>query len=284
MVDIESFVRHDNRRADQLRSLKVSFDVFGYAASSMLFELGNTKVLCAVTLQPGVPQFLKGTNTGWLNAEYSMLPTSTTIRTQRESSTQKKNGRNMEISRLIGRTLRSVVDVSKIGERTIVIDCDVLQADAGTRTACITASYFALVYAVERWLMAKEISESILKDSIAAVSAGVYKGHVILDPDYAEDGDIDADFNFVINKQGDIIEVQGTAEKNPVSWEQFNKLRELALGGVHQLFSFFQAQKPDIAKVKIVPTIAQHKNTQMQSKKHHNTMFSLGNRIKVVEE
>jgi ribonuclease PH len=281
---IDSFVRHDGRRADQLRTLKVQFDVFGYAASSMLFELGNTKVLCAVTLQQGVPPFLKGSNTGWLNAEYSMLPTSTTVRTQRESSTQKKNGRNTEISRLISRALRSVVDLSRIGERTIMIDCDVLQADAGTRTACITASYFALVYAIERWFAAKEIPDFVLKGSIAAISAGVYQGRVVLDPDFAEDGDIDADFNFVITQEGDIIEVQGTAEKNPVTWQQFNQLRELALLGVNQLFTFFESQKPDLAKVKIMPTIAQHKNNHAQTKRQNNSLFSLGNRIKVVEE
>lgn len=282
---IESLARSGGRTQAQLRPLKVTYDTFGYASSSVLFELGNTKVLCAVTMQQGVPPFLKGSGTGWLTAEYAMLPTATTVRIQRDGSSNKKNGRGIEISRLISRALRSVVDLSKIGERTIMIDCDVLQADGGTRTACITASYFALVHAVERWIAAKELSETFIVDAIASVSAGVYNGIPILDPDFAEDSNIDADFNFVITKSGEIIEIQGTAEKKPVSWSQFESLRELALQGVDQLFLFFQDQKPIVVPAKIMaPDSKKQQSLQQQKKQSNNSLFSLGNRLKQTEE
>lgn len=281
---MEVFARSSGRTASQLRSLKVSYGIFGYASSSVLFEMGNTKVLCSVTMQQGVPPFLKGSGTGWLNAEYAMLPTSTTIRSQRDGTSYKKNGRGIEISRLIGRSLRSVVDLSKIGERTITIDCDVLQADGGTRTACITASYFALVHAVECWVAAKELQETIIKDAIAAISAGVYQGIPILDPDFQEDSDIDADFNFVITKSGNIIEIQGTAEKNPVSWQQFEALRSLATQGVAQLFSFFENHKPVVVPAKIGASEQKKSMAANAKKQQGSSIFSLGNRLKQLDE
>lgn len=235
-----SLLRPGGRAYDQLRPLKVSYDVFGYTASSILFEMGNTKVLCSVTMQPGIPPFLKGTNTGWLTAEYAMLPTATTVRTQRETSTSKRNGRSVEISRLIGRALRSVVALEKLGERSIMIDCDVLQADGGTRTACITGSYFALEHAVNSWLATKQLAEPILTDAIAAISAGVLRGQAILDPDFSEDSEIEADFNFVMTRSGKLIEVQGTAEKQPILWENFDQIKNLATYGIENLFSFFE--------------------------------------------
>ncbi|MDR3550905.1 MAG: ribonuclease PH [Candidatus Babeliales bacterium] len=236
---VSSLKRSGGRANDHLRPLKASFDVFGYTAGSILFEIGNTKVLCSVTMQPSVPPFLKGKGTGWLSAEYSMLPTATTIRTQRESTTMKKNGRSVEISRLISRALRSVIALDKLGERTITIDCDVLQADGGTRTACITGAYFALEHALNYWVSIKQVSPLVLKDSIVAVSAGIFQGVAVLDPDFAEDSAIDSDFNFVITKSDAIIEVQGTAEKQPVTWDQFEQLKNLALSGSHQLFDYF---------------------------------------------
>jgi len=276
-----SLKRSDGRANGHLRSLKASFDIFGYTAGSILFELGNTKVLCSVTMQPGVPPFLKGTGTGWLTAEYSMLPTATSIRTQRESTTMKKNGRSVEISRLISRALRSVISLDKLGERTITIDCDVLQADGGTRTACITGAYFALEHSVNYWVSTQQLPPSILKDSIVAVSAGIFQGESILDPDFSEDSAIDSDFNFVINKSDAIIEVQGTAEKKPVSWDQFEQLKNLAICGAHQLFTFFEQQ--NIAqKSPVAPAVVQSEpvSNNKQGKKNKDApMFSLMNRM-----
>lgn len=278
-MTISSIKRSGGRANDHLRPLKASFDVFGYTAGSILFELGNTKVLCSVTIQPSVPPFLKGKGSGWLTAEYSMLPTATTIRTQRESTTMKKNGRNVEISRLIGRALRSVVALDKLGERTITIDCDVLQADGGTRTACITGAYFALEHALNYWVSIKQVSPLVLKDSIVAISAGIFQGTAILDPDFAEDSEIDSDFNFVITKSDAIIEVQGTAEKQPVSWDQFEQLKNLAVAGSHQLFAYFATLNrgpQSLSSVAEVETSNKDKNSR---KNQTAPMFSLMNRI-----
>lgn len=284
--------RPNGRLNDQVRPLKISYNPFGYAASSVLFEIGHTKVLCSVTLQQGVPPFLKGSGTGWLNAEYAMLPTATTVRTQRESTTNKKNGRAIEISRLIGRALRSVVDLSALGERTITVDCDVLQADGGTRTACISASYVALEHAISQWVADRQLPRSILIDAIASISAGVSKGVVILDPDFAEDSAIDSDFNFVLTKSGALIEVQGTAEKYPVSWDQFDQLKVVALKGAHDLFSFF-AQNPGPQITTHLQTqkigVSAHKNQGQQ--RNQNTqanqkasMFSLASRLQAASK
>ncbi|MCX5921963.1 MAG: ribonuclease PH [Candidatus Dependentiae bacterium] len=276
--------RLGGRANDHLRSLKVSYNVFGAKAGSVLFELGNTKVLCSVTMQPGVPHFLKGTGTGWLTAEYAMLPTATAVRTQRESSAAKQNGRSVEISRLIGRALRSIIALDKLGERTLLIDCDVLQADGGTRTACITGAYFALEDAMKYWLSTKQLQQSILKDSIVAVSAGILQGHPILDLDYSEDSVIEADFNFVLTRSNALIEVQGTAEQQPVSWEHFDQLRLLAISGAEQLFAFFDAQQPSmtfvpskVADDAVPPIVIGHKSEQ-KKQRDGTPMFSLANR------
>jgi ribonuclease PH len=281
--------RPNGRLNDQVRPLKISYNSFGYATSSVLFEVGDTKVLCSVSMQQGVPSFLKGSGSGWLNAEYAMLPTATTVRTQRESTTNKKNGRAVEISRLIGRALRSVVDLSALGERTITIDCDVLQADGGTRTACISASYVALEHAVAQWVASKQLPRSILTDAIASISAGVSQGVVILDPDFAEDSTIDSDFNFVVTKSGALIEVQGTAEKHPVSWDQFDQLKAVALKGAADLFSFFAQNsapevviKPQTSKIESMPqkNSPSHNN---QNKAQKSSMFSLANRLQATQ-
>src|SRR6266404_6459616 len=218
-MDSKKIIRNDKRTPDQLRPVSFSRDIFEYAAGSVLFEMGNTKVLCAVSLQNGVPPFLRGKGIGWLTAEYSLLPTSTMTRTQRESSSAGKNGRSVEIARFIGRCFRSIVDTSTIGERTITIDCDVLQADGGTRTAAITGAFLALKMAQEYWLQARLINQSIIIEHIAAVSVGVVDGNVLLDLNYQEDSVATADFNFVITQTNKIVEMQGGAETAPLSWD-----------------------------------------------------------------
>lgn len=233
--------RSDGRSLNQIRPIKITYNAFGYAPGSVLFELGNTKVLCAVTLQHGVPLFLKGKKTGWLTANYSMLPTSTKMRTERVSPT-KQNNRAIEISRLIGRSLRCVVNLDRIGERTIVIDCDVLQADGSTRTAAISGTYLALRQAITLWLAEGTLHGSVgdyLTDSVAAVSVGVYRGTVFLDIDCIEDNNVDADYNIVLTRSGNIIEIQGSAEQSPISWQDFDMVRTMAVQGVKQLFDFF---------------------------------------------
>ncbi|KKP29896.1 MAG: Ribonuclease PH [candidate division TM6 bacterium GW2011_GWF2_30_66] len=228
-------IRKDGRSPQNLREIKVEFNTFGYAAGSVLFEVGNTKVLCSVSLQVGVPKFLKGQKKGWLTAEYSMLPMSSQQRIEREATVMRKNGRSVEISRLIGRSLRTIIDFDLLGERTIYIDCDVLQADGGTRTACITGACLALRTAVDFWLRNKIIRETIIKDSLASISVGVVDGLAVLDLSYEEDSRADADFNFVITKSNKIVEIQGASEGNFVSWEQFEQAKELACSGIKEL-------------------------------------------------
>jgi ribonuclease PH len=227
---------NSKRRNDELRPILITYHLFSNADASVLFELGNTKVLCAVTMQTGVPHFLRGKGTGWLNAEYAMLPTATTVRTQRESTNASRTGRSVEISRLIGRTLRTVVDCSGLGERTIYVDCDVLQADGGTRVAAITAASLVLRRAQQIWLSKKIITAPILMDDIAAVSVGVKDSDILLDPDYAEDSSIDADFNFISTRSGKMIEIHGGAERAPIEWELFDKARVCALQAMSALF------------------------------------------------
>jgi len=265
-------LRNDGRTYDQVRPLKISFDVFGHANASALFEFGGTKVLVGVTLQNRVPMFMKGRGVGWLSAEYAMLPISTKDRTNRESRQTRPNSRSLEISRLIGRSLRSVVDLSSIGERTIVIDCDVLQADGGTRCACISAASLCLKVAVDRWLKSGIIEKDIINDDIAAVSVGMVGGHACLDISQDEDNNAEADFNFVLSKSGNIIEIQGTSEKAPMSWENFGELKRLALLGVEQIFKACEAAG-----------IPEHKLPEYKvaerSSKRAKPLFSLGNRL-----
>jgi ribonuclease PH len=232
--------RSNNRNYNELRPLKVVYDIYSNAAGSILFEMGNTKVLCSVTIQSGVPHFLRGKGAGWLTAEYSMLPASTPIRTIREATSNKRSGRTIEISRLIGRTLRAISHLPTIGEYTIFVDCDVLQADGSTRTACVTGAYLALKAAQERWLASGFIKTPLVQEELAAVSVGVTaQGQLLLDIDYAEDSAIGVDFNYVLTRSGKIIEVQGAAEAGPISWQVYEELRLLAIGGVNQLYRFF---------------------------------------------
>ena len=233
--------RADGRQVSQLRDLKLTPHIYEYAPGSVLFEIGRTKVLCAVTMAEGVPPFLRGKRTGWLSAEYALLPASTVTRSQRESISFKRNGRSVEISRLIGRALRSVVDLSHFGENTITVDCDVLQADGGTRCAAICGAQAALNLAVQYWLDVKFIKKTIIKNQIAAVSTGVYDGVPLLDLNAFEDNNIDSDFNFILTDHNEIVEIQGTAELGTVSWPQFDQMRILAQKGVEELCSFIKA-------------------------------------------
>lgn len=248
----KSITRYNGRAFDQVRPISITYNAFGYADASVLMEIGNTKVLCTVTLTPGVPPFLKGTKTGWLTAEYALLPTSTVNRTQREGASQKYNGRSVEIARFIGRSLRTMVDLSRLGERTITVDCDVLQADGGTRTACITASALALKTAVQKWNHNGLIAQSIIIDDIAALSVGLADAQPLLDIDYQEDIAINADYNFVLSRSGSIIEIQGTAEKGQVSWQAFEKMCRMAQEGIKKLFvhlDTLHTQSPGLQRV-----------------------------------
>lgn len=230
--------RLNQRQPAQLRPLKFSFNTFGYADSSILIELGGTKVLCSVTLTDYTPPFLRDKKTGWLSAEYAMLPSATHQRTAREAVTQKRNARSIEISRLIGRAFRSIVDLSRLGEqRTIQIDCDVLQADGGTRVAALSGTSLALRLAEQRWLNLHLIKQPILTNHLAAVSVALVHDQIVLDPDYQEDSAATVDFNFVLTPDQKLVELQGTAEAAPLSWEQFAEFKALAQTGVQQIFT-----------------------------------------------
>ena len=230
-------MRVAGRKKDQQRVLKFKFGFCEYADGSVLIELGKTKVLCNVTIQHGVPRFMKDKKSGWLTAEYSMIPPATQVRTTREASVQKRNARSSEISRLIGRVFRTIVDLDKTCQKTIYIDCDVLQADGSTRVAAITGSWMALKIAEKTWKKDKVFCNDILLEDVVALSTGM-KGEVgLLDLDFAEDSSIDGDFNFVLTRSGKILEIQGTAEKNAIDWEDFDKMKSLAINGAKSLFA-----------------------------------------------
>ena len=277
-VSSKGFVRALGRSTYSIRPVRVTYDAFGYGSANVLFELGNTKVLCAVSLQVGVPPFLKGTKTGWLTAEYAMLPTATTTRSQRESVSLKRSGRATEISRLIGRVLRAVTCLDCIGERTISIDCDVLQADGGTRTASITGSYLALKLAEQRWLADKIITKPCLVSDLAAISVGIIEGVPLVDLDCEEDTQADADFNFVMTSAHELIEVQGAVEKcSPISWAHFDQMRDMAIKGVDDLFKAFPANIDDLL-------LAQNNGNQPAVKSVHEPLFCLKNRLSRVND
>jgi ribonuclease PH len=228
--------RPSGRAADQLRSIRITRNYTKHAEGSVLVEFGDTKVICTVSVENGVPRFLKGQGQGWLTAEYGMLPRSTGERNQREASRGKQGGRTLEIQRLIGRSLRAVVDLQALGEMQITVDCDVLQADGGTRTAAITGGFVAL-HDCLTWMAARQMTNvgRVLKDHVAAVSCGISGGVPVLDLDYAEDSAADTDANFVMTGKGGIVEIQGTAEAEPFSEEQFAALMMLARKGITRL-------------------------------------------------
>ena len=230
-----SFARTDGRAPNELRNVKITPDFLAYAEGSVLIEMGNTRVVCAASLEERVPPFLRNTGQGWLTAEYAMLPRSTQTRTAREIGRGGPSGRTHEIQRLIGRSLRAVADMKALGERTLTIDCDVLQADGGTRTAAITGAYVAFSLAVSRLLKAGKISRSIVLNSVAAVSVGIVDNTPLLDLKYDEDSRADVDMNVVCTGDGRFIEVQGTAEREPFSRQQMGELLALAESGIGSL-------------------------------------------------
>ena len=229
--------RPSGRAADALRELHIETHFTRYAEGSVLINVGNTRVLCNASVENRVPGFLRGKNEGWVTAEYSMLPRATKERTQRESSNGKVGGRTHEIQRLIGRSLRACIDRSALGERTITLDCDVLQADGGTRCASITGAYIALGLAVRKLLKRGELSRDPLFGAVAAVSVGIYQGLPVLDLDYIEDSGCDTDMNVVMNDGGGFIEVQGTAEGHAFRRDEMNMLLDLASKGIGELIA-----------------------------------------------
>jgi ribonuclease PH len=223
--------RADGRAPNQLRPVKIVADYLKFAEGSALIRVGDTRVLCAATIEDRVPPFLRGKGTGWITAEYSMLPRAGTERSQREASAGRIGGRTHEIQRLIGRSLRTVVDLSRLGERTITLDCDVLQADGGTRTASITGAYVALARGMNRYGMGH-----LLVGQVAAVSVGLVNGNLLLDLNYGEDSTAEVDMNVVMMDNDRFVELQGTGEQKAFSREQMNQMVDLAAAGIRQLF------------------------------------------------
>jgi len=225
--------RNDQRAQDELRPVEITLGIQSYAEGSVLIKAGDTHVICSASIEESVPNFLKDQNKGWITAEYNMLPRATLTRTRRENI---KKGRTHEIQRLIGRCLRTSVDLNSIGERSILIDCDVVQADGGTRTASITGSYVALYLAVLSLVEENKIEKMPAINQLAAVSVGILKQQVLLDLCYEEDSEADADFNIVMNNNGNFIEVQGTAEQKPYSKELLDEVLSVGSNGIKQLF------------------------------------------------
>jgi ribonuclease PH len=237
-------MRTDGRKPKELRALKITPSYIKTADGSVLIEMGDTKVICTAKLEERVPPFLRNSGKGWITAEYGMLPGSSQERIGRESSRGKVGGRTHEIQRLIGRSLRAIADLKSLGERTIWIDCDVIQADGGTRTASITGAYVAVAEAARGWLDKGIIKTTPIKDAVAAVSIGIVEGKILLDLCYVEDSTADVDMNFVMTGSGKFIEVQGTAESAPFTRKQMERMAEIAQGGIKELV---KAQKQVIA-------------------------------------
>jgi ribonuclease PH len=227
--------RPSQRSNNQLRNVEIIRHYTKHAEGSVLVKFGDTHVLCTASVEEKVPGFLKGKGQGWVTAEYGMLPRSTGSRMDREAAKGKQSGRTQEIQRLIGRSLRAIIDLEKLGERSIHMDCDVIQADGGTRTASITGAYVALHDAISTLLKSGKLTESPLKQGVAAISVGVYKGTPVLDLDYIEDSDCDTDMNVVMTTDGGFVEIQGTAEGEPFSRDAMNAMLDLAAHGINQL-------------------------------------------------
>ena len=235
--------RHDGRRSDELRPLDIVPDFLEQPHGSVLFSQGMTRVLCTASIQEGVPRWLYGKGRGWLTAEYSLLPASTGDRTEREASRGRQGGRTIEIQRLIGRSIRSVTDFDALGERTLWVDCDVLQADGGTRCAAITGAYIAARRALDRFGLSKALT-----GSVAAVSVGIVEDEALLDLDYSEDSQAEVDMNVVMTGEGALVEVQATAERTPFTRARLDELLELAAGGIDELA---EAQSDAVAATRV---------------------------------
>ena len=242
----EKMPRVNNRAVNQLRVVKVIKNYTSHPNGSVLFQMGSTKVLCAASVENKVPSFLRDKGQGWVTAEYSMLPSSTHTRTPREASRGKLSGRTQEIQRLIGRSLRSIVDLEKLGERTVWIDCDVIQADGGTRCASITGGFIALMLAIKKLKKELLINEIPVRDHVAAISVGVIGGKNYLDLDYSEDSEADVDLNVVKTGRGGFVEIQGTAEREPFTDKQMKAMLALADKGIKQLIAI---QKQAVGKL-----------------------------------
>ena len=233
--------RPSGRAADQMREIRITRNYTKHAEGAVLVEFGDTKVICTVSVEAGVPRFLKGQGQGWLTAEYGMLPRATGTRTKREAAAGKQGGRTLEIQRLIGRSLRAALDLTKLGENTLYIDCDVIQADGGTRTASITGASVALIDALAAMKKRGALKQDPFRHLVAAVSVGMYEGVPVLDLDYPEDSSAETDLNVVMTDAGGFIEVQGTAEGKPFQPEELNAMLELARQGIEQLFAIQRA-------------------------------------------
>ena len=233
--------RSDGRKRDELRPVRIATGFLPWAEGSAMIELGETQVLCAVSVENRLPQFLRGTGSGWVTAEYSMLPRSTKVRTPRESAAGRPTGRTQEIQRLIGRALRAVTDLELLGERTFTIDCDVLKADGGTRTAAITGAYVALHQALEKLVEQGALSSVPLSTAVAATSIGLIEGKALLDLNYEEDAEAEVDFNVVMTGDGRLVEVQGTAERQPFARSEMDELLSLAEVGIRSLLELQKA-------------------------------------------
>ena len=234
-------MRPSQRQPDQLRTVRITRNFTRHAEGSVLIEMGDTRVLCTASVEESVPGFLKGKGQGWVTAEYGMLPRSTHTRTAREAAKGKQTGRTQEIQRLIGRALRAVVDLKALGERQITLDCDVLQADGGTRCASITGAWVALYEACDKLVQAGKLPANPVKEHVAAISVGIFEGAPVLDLDYPEDSGCDTDMNVVMTGAGGIVEIQGTAEGEPFSREQMSVLVDLATMGIRQLVAAQQS-------------------------------------------
>jgi len=233
-------IRPSQRANDQLRAIDIIRHYTKHAEGSVLVKFGDTHVICTASVEEKVPGFLKGKGQGWVTAEYGMLPRSTGSRMDREAARGKQSGRTQEIQRLIGRSLRAVIDLQKLGERTIHFDCDVIQADGGTRTASITGAYVAMVDAVSTLLQKGLLTETPIKDSVGAISVGVYQSTPVLDLDYIEDSDCDTDMNVVMTGNGGFVEIQGTAEGEPFSRDTMNQMLDLAAKGIAEIANIQQ--------------------------------------------
>ena len=238
-------LRAANRANEMLRPIQITRQYIKHAEGSVLIECGHTKVICTASITPGVPPFLKDSGKGWVTAEYGMLPRSTHTRMQREAAKGKQAGRTQEIQRLIARSLRAAVDLNALGENTIVVDCDVIQADGGTRTASITGGCVALYDAIQHFKKIKNISQDIFTQFVASISVGIYQNQAILDLDYLEDSNAETDMNVVMTEHDTFIEIQGTAEKNPFKQEHLDQMLALAKTGIKQLV---QLQKKTVSE------------------------------------
>ena len=228
-------MRPSQRQPSELRTIRITRNFTRHAEGSVLIEMGDTRVLCTASVEESLPSFLRGRGQGWVTAEYGMLPRSTHTRSAREAAKGKQSGRTQEIQRLIGRSLRAVTDLKALGERQITLDCDVLQADGGTRCASITGAWVALYDACEKLVAAGKLTANPVRDHVAALSVGIYKGEAVTDLDYPEDSDCDTDMNVIMTGSGGIVEIQGTAEGEPFTRTQMNQLVDLAEAGIRTL-------------------------------------------------